>query len=242
MTSPFLGEFLGTAVLIFLGNGVVANCLLRKSKAEGSGWIVITAGWAFAVLAGVFTAIACGSRDAHLNPAVTVGFALSTGDSSKIAPYLVAQILGAMFGASLVWIHFLPHWKETPDPVVKFACFATSPGIRNLPLNFVSEMLGTFVLVFVVGAIFSKNAAGPGLAQGIGPYLVASLVWGIGLSLGGTTGYAINPARDLGPRMMHAFLPIAGKGSSDWQYALVPVIGPLAGGSLAGAAMHLLKF
>lgn len=242
MRFPFLGEFLGTAVLIFLGNGVVANCLLRKSKAEGSGWIVVTAGWAFAVLAGVFTAIACGSHDANLNPAVTVGFALFTGDTSKIAPYFVAQVLGAMLGALLVWLHFLPHWKETPDPDVKLACFATSPAIRNLPLNFVSEMLGTFILVFVVGAIFSKNSAGPGLAQGIGPYLVASLVWGIGLSLGGTTGYAINPARDLGPRTMHAFLPIAGKGPSDWQYAIVPVAGPLVGGLFAGAAMRFLKF
>ena len=242
MTSPFLGEFLGTAVLIFLGNGVVAGVVLRKSKAEAAGWIVITAGWAFAVLAGVFTAIACGSKDAHLNPAVTVGFALSTGDTSKIGPYFLAQLLGAMLGATLVWLHYLPHWKETPDPAAKLACFSTSPAIRNLPLNLFSEMSATFVLVFVVGAIFSKNAAGSGLAPGIGPYLVASLVWGIGLSLGGTTGYAINPARDLGPRMMHAFLPMSGKGGSDWGYALVPLAGPLAGGLLAGEVMRLLNF
>lgn len=242
MKSPFVGELLGTAVLILLGNGVVANVLLRKSKGEGSGWIVITAGWAFAVLAGVFTALACGSKDAHLNPAVTLGFALSTGENSKIAPYLLAQMLGAMLGAALVWLHYLPHWNETPDPAAKLACFATHPAIRNLPLNFLSETIGTFVLVFVVGAIFSKAAAGPGIAQGLGPYLVSSLVWGIGLSLGGTTGYAINPARDLGPRTMHAILPIAGKGLSDWGYAFVPVLGPLAGGLLAGAAMRILKF
>ena len=242
MTFPFLGEFLGTAVLIFLGNGVVANVLLRKSKGEGSGWIVITAGWAFAVLAGVFTAIACGSRDAHLNPAVTVGFALATGDSSKITPYLLAQVLGAMLGALLVWLHYLPHWRETPDPAAKLACFATSPAIRNPPLNFLSELLATFILVFVVGAIFSRSASAPGLPPGIGPYLVASLVWGIGLSLGGTTGYAINPARDFGPRTMHAFLPIAGKGGSDWRYAVVPIAGPIAGGLLAGVAMRFLGF
>jgi glycerol uptake facilitator protein len=242
VTSPFLGEFLGTAVLIFLGNGVVAGVLLRKSKAEASGWIVITSGWAFAVLAGIFTAIACGSKDAHLNPAVTIGFALFKGDGSKIVPYVFAQLLGAMLGAALVWLHYLPHWKETPDPDAKLACFSTSPAIRNFPLNLFSEISATFVLVFVVGAIFSKSAAGPGLAPGLGPYLVASLVWGIGLSLGGTTGYAINPARDLGPRTMHALLPIAGKGASDWGYALVPIAGPLLGGLLAGAAMHLLNF
>jgi glycerol uptake facilitator protein len=242
VTSPFVGELLGTAVLILLGNGVVATVLLRKSKGEGSGWIVITAGWAFAVLAGVFTALACGSKDAHLNPAVTLGFAFYTGDGSKIAPYFLAQTLGAMLGASLVWLHYLPHWRETPDPAAKLACFSTSPAIRNLPLNLLSETIATFVLVFVVGAIFSRNAAERGLAQGLGPYLVGSLVWGIGLSLGGTTGYAINPARDFGPRTMHALLPIAGKGHSDWGYAFVPVAGPLLGGLLAGAAMRVLKF
>jgi glycerol uptake facilitator protein len=139
-------------------------------------------------------------------------------------------------------LHYFPHWQETPDPGAKLACFSTGPAIRNLPFNFLSETLATFVLVFVVGAIFSKSAAGPGIAQGLGPYLVASLVWGIGLSLGGATGYAINPARDLGPRTMHALLPIAGKGQSDWGYALVPVAGPLLGGLLAGAAMRLLQF
>jgi glycerol uptake facilitator len=240
MTSAFLGEFLGTMILILLGNGVVAGVLLKKSKVEGSGWIVITAGWAFAVMAGVFTAIACGSSDAHLNPAVTLGFAVRAGNFSKVAPYFVAQMLGALAGAVLVWLHYLPHWRETEDRGAKLACFCTAPAIRNVVANVVSEIIGTFVLVFVVGAIFSRSVAatGPGA---IGPYLVGSLVWGIGLSLGGTTGYAINPARDFGPRLAHAILPVAGKGGSDWRYATVPVIGPLLGGALAGWMVRLVE-
>ena len=240
MTSPWLGEFLGTMILILLGDGVVAAVLLKRSKAEGSGWMVITAGWAFAVMAGVFTAIACGSRDGHLNPAVTLGFAVRDGSFSKFAPYLAAQMLGAMSGAALVWLHHLPHWKETPDKAAKLACFCTAPAIRNSIANLVSEVIATFVLVFVVGAIFSKNVAAGGPAAGLGPYLVGSLVWGIGLSLGGPTGYAINPARDLGPRIAHALLPIAGKGESDWNYAPIPVIGPLVGGAAGGLLLRLL--
>jgi glycerol uptake facilitator protein len=240
MTSPLLGEFLGTMVLIVLGNGVVAGVLLKRSKAEGSGWIVITAGWAFAVMAGVFTAIACGSSDAHLNPAVTLGFAARSGDFSKFVPYVVAQLLGAIAGASLVWLHYLPHWKETPDGSIKRACFCTAPAIRQVIPNLVSEVIGTFVLVFVVGAIFSKAVGATGPAPGLGAYLVGSLVWGIGLSLGGTTGYAINPARDLGPRIAHALLPVAGKVDSDWSYASIPVVGPLLGGALAGLALRVL--
>lgn len=234
MTSPFLGEFLGTAVLIFLGDGVCANVLLNRSKAEGSGWIVVTAGWAFAVMAGIFTAMACGSKDAHINPAVTVGFAISSGDYSKVASYTVAQMLGAIVGAMVVWVHFLPHWRETADSRLKRLCFCTEPAIRNTATNLVSEVLGTFVLVFVVACIFSKTVASTGLAGGLAPFLVGSLVWGIGLCLGGTTGYAINPARDLGPRIAHAILPIAGKGKSEWSYASIPVLGPLVGGALAG--------
>jgi glycerol uptake facilitator protein len=239
MTSAFLGEFLGTMILILLGNGVVAGVLLKKSKAEGSGWIVITAGWAFAVMAGVFTSIACGSSDAHLNPAVTLGFAVRAGDFSKVGPYFAAQMLGALAGASLVWLHYLPHWKETQDAGAKLACFCTAPAIRSVVSNLVSEIIGTFVLVFVVGAIFSHSVAatGPGA---LGPYLVGSLVWGIGLSLGGTTGYAINPARDFGPRLAHAILPVAGKGGPDWSYAAVPVIGPLVGGALAGWMLRVV--
>jgi len=242
MHSPLLGEFLGTMMLIFLGDGVVAGVLLKRSKAEASGWMVITTGWAIAVMVGVFTAIAAGSADAHLNPAVTLGFALRSGDFSKFGPYFVAQMFGAILGSALVWLHYLPHWKETPDPSAKRACFCTAPAIRNFLPNLVSEIIATFVLVFAVGAIFSRSVSAAGPAAGLGPYLVASLVWGIGLSLGGTTGYAINPARDLGPRIAHAILPIAGKGGSDWTYAPIPVIGPLVGGALAGAAMRFLSF
>jgi len=240
MTSPFLGEFLGTMILILLGDGVVAGVLLKRSKAEGAGWMVITAGWAFAVMAGVFTAVACGSSDAHLNPAVTLGFAVRAGSFGKCLPYIAAQLLGAIAGATLVWLHYLPHWKETPDAGLKLACFCTTPAIRNAVANLISEIIGTAVLVFVVGAIFSKAiaAGGPGA---LGPYLVASLVWGIGLSLGGTTGYAINPARDMGPRLAHAILPIAGKGGSDWSYAGIPVAGPLLGGALAGWLLRFLS-
>lgn len=242
MTSPFLGEFMGTAVLILLGNGVVANVLLKKSKGEGGGWIVISAGWAFAVLCGVITAVACGSRDAHLNPAVTLGFAVVSGDFSKLVPYIAAQLLGAIAGATLVWLQYLPHWKETTEPGLKLACYSTSPAIRHPASNAISEIIGTFVLVFIAGAIFSRAVAGSGYPPGFGPYLVGLLVWAIGLSLGGPTGYAINPARDLGPRIAHAILPIAGKGTSDWGYALVPVIGPLIGGSIAGVAVRALRF
>ncbi len=242
MTSPFFGEFMGTLVLILLGDGVVAGVLLKRSKAEGSGWLVITGGWAFGVMAGVFTAMACGSRDAHINPAVTLGFAITSGNYAKVLPYMTAQLLGAFAGASLVWLHYLPHWRETPDPASKLACFCTAPAIRSAVANLISEMIGTFVLVFVVGAIFSKAVALTGPAAGLGPYLVASLVWGIGLSLGGTTGYAINPARDFGPRLAHAVLPIAGKGGSDWKYAAIPILGPLIGGALAGRLMHLAGF
>ncbi len=242
MASPWLGEFMGTFVLILLGNGVVAGVLLKRSKAEGSGWIVITAGWAFAVMAGVFTAIACGSSDAHLNPAVTVGFAFSSGNFDKVLPYASAQLLGAFAGAALVWLHYLPHWKETPDADHKRACFCTAPAIRNTAANLLSEIVGTFVLVFVVEAIFSKAVAGTGFTAGLGPYLVGALIWGIGLSLGGTTGYAINPARDLGPRLAHAALPIAGKGVSDWSYAAIPIVGPLAGGAMAGILARIIHF
>jgi glycerol uptake facilitator protein len=234
------GEFMGTLVLVLLGDGVVANVVLKHSKAEGAGWMVITSGWAFAVMAGVFTAIACGSVDAHLNPAVTMGFAVSSGQFAKLAPYVVAQMAGAFMGAILVWLHFLPHWRETTDQGLKLGCFCTGPAIRSFAANLVSEILGTLVLVLVVGAIFSKAVAVTGPASGLGPYLVAALVWGIGLSLGGTTGYAINPARDLGPRIAHAVLPIAGKGGSDWGYAIVPVLGPLIGGGLAGMLLRAI--
>ena len=242
MDKRLLGEFMGTMVLILLGNGVVAGVLLRKSKAEGAGWMVITAGWALAVMAGVFVAIACGSKDAFLNPAVTLGFAISSGNYSKLVPFVAAELLGAFVGAALVWVHYLPHWKETADSSLKLAVFCTGPAIRNVVANLLSEIIGTFVLVFVAGAIFSRAVAKDGPSAGLGPYLVGCLVWAIGLSLGGTTGYAINPARDLGPRIAHAVLPISGKGHSDWGYASIPVLGPLVGGGLAGVLLHTLSF
>lgn len=243
MHSPFVGEFMGTLVLILLGDGVVANVLLKRSKAEGGGWMVVTTGWCFAVLAGIFAAVACGSRDAHINPAITLGFAVMTGDYSKVGPFMTAQMLGAFVGAVLVWLHFLPHWKETPDASLKLHVFCTAPAIRRPVANIVSEIIGTFVLVFVAAAIASKSVAGAaGLPSGLGAYLVSCLVWGIGLSLGGTTGYAINPARDLAPRIAHALLPIASKGTSDWGYAPVPVMGPLIGGALAGVLVRAMHF
>ena len=240
MASPILGELVGTLVLILLGNGVVAGVLLKKSKGENAGWLAITAGWAFAVFAGVFTAIACGSSDAHLNPAVTFGFAVASGDFTKVVPYVLAQLVGAFIGAMIVWIHYAPHWQLTGDPDLKLGTFCTIPAVRHVPSNLASEIIGTFVLVLVVAAIFSKRVAATGLAAGIGPYLVGSLVWGIGLSLGGTTGYAINPARDLGPRIAHAILPIPAKRDADWRYAPIPVIGPLVGGGLAGLFARLV--
>jgi glycerol uptake facilitator protein len=240
MTSALLGEFMGTMVLILLGNGCVANVVLKHSKAQGSGWMVVTTGWAFAVMSAVFVAIACGSRDAHINPAVTLGFAVATGNFAKVVPYSAAQMLGAFAGSVLVWIHFGPHWKVTEDPELKRACFCGVPAIRNFAANLVSEIICTFVLVFVVGAIFSKAVLTTGLAGGLGPYLVGCLVWGIGLSLGGTTGYTMNPARDFPTRIAHAVLPIAGKGGSDWGYAPIPVLGSLVGGTLAGLLLRTL--
>jgi glycerol uptake facilitator protein len=242
MTSNFLGEFMGTLMLILLGNGVVASVLLKRTKAEGSGWIVITTGWGFAVMAGVFTAIACGSAGAHINPAVTLGLAITTGNFSHVGSFILAQMLGAIVGAAMVWLHFLPHWEVTEDPGLKLACFSTSPAIPRFGSNLFSEMVGTFVLIFVIAAIGSKAVSATGLTAGLGPYLVGMLVWAIGLSLGATTGYAINPARDLGPRIAHALLPIHKKGGSNWRYAPVPVIGPLLGATLAGILVRVVGF
>lgn len=241
MPHGVFGEFMGTMVLILMGNGVVANVLLKKSKDEGAGWMAISTGWALAVMAGVFTAIACGS-EGHLNPAVTLGAAVSSGDFGKVAWYTAAQMAGAIAGACLVWLHYLPHWPVTPDAGLKRACFCTAPAIRNPMANLLSEIIGTFVLVLVAGAIFSKAVAAAGPVAGLGPYLVGCVVWGIGLSLGGTTGYAINPARDLGPRIAHAILPISNKDGSDWGYAAVPIVGPLLGGALAGLLARQVHF
>ena len=226
-TSNFIGELLGTLVLILLGDGVVANILLKGSKGENGGWIVVTAAWGFAVMCGVFIAQKFGSPDAHLNPAITIAMAVKSGDWSNVAPFIAAQMIGAFLGATLVWLAYLPHWAITEDKGAKLGVFATAPAIRNTTGNLISEIIGTIVLI-VVSSSFTAD-----LPNGFAPYLVGMLVWSIGLSLGGPTGYAINPARDLGPRIAHAILPISGKGTSDWSYAWIPVVGPIIGGILA---------
>ena len=220
---------MGTLIVILMGEGVNAAVTLKQSKAEAAGWMVIAAGWGFAVFCGVVTAIACGSPGAHLNPAVTIAIAVKTGNFSQLVPFILAQFLGAFVGATLVWLFYFPHWKLTEDPSAKLGVFCTAPAIRNTLSNLFCEILGTAVLIIVVGSIGAKTFAAAGPAPGLAPYLVAILVWSIGLSLGGTTGYAINPARDLGPRIAHALLPIAGKGGSDWGYAPIPVLGPVIG-------------
>ncbi|GAB2763932.1 MIP/aquaporin family protein [Rhabdobacter roseus] len=242
-TSPFIGELIGTLVLILLGNGVVANVVLKQTKGENAGLMAITTGWAFAVVMGVFTANAFGSPDAHINPAVTIAFAVLNQDFSQVGTYFLAQLMGAFLGAALVWLHYLPHWKVTPEPGDKLACFSTGPAIRAAGPNFISELLGTLLLIIGIVAI-SKAGAIPengAIPSGLGPYLVGLLVWSIGLSLGGTTGYAINPARDLGPRLAHAVLPIPNKGTSDWRYAWIPVAAPLAGAVLAALFLQFFS-
>jgi glycerol uptake facilitator protein len=229
---PVFGEFLGTLVLILLGDGVVAGVLLNKSKGQNSGWIVITAAWGFAVVCGIFTSLAVGGV-AHLNCAVTLALALGGATPwSQVGGLVAGQFAGAFVGALLVWLAYLPHWAETPDQGLKLAVFCTGPAIRNLPANFLTEVIGTAMLVIIGFALGSKGVSPTGLPAGYGPFMWGILVWSIGMSLGGPTGYAINPNRDLGPRIAHAVLPIAGKGGSDWGYALVPVIGPLVGGGI----------
>jgi glycerol uptake facilitator protein len=226
----FLAEVFGTGLLILLGDGVVAGVLLAKSKAQNAGWIVITAAWAFAVFVGVV--VAGPISGAHLNPAVTIGLAVQGATPwDRVPVYLAGEFVGAFIGAILVVIHYWDHFKETEDQGLKLAVFSTAPNIRNYGLNFVSEVIGTFVLVFVVLA-FGTNGSAAGLAA-LGALPVALLVFSIGMSLGGTTGYAINPARDLGPRIIHAILPVPGKGQSDWAYSWVPVVGPIVGGIIA---------
>jgi len=232
----FTAELVGTAILIILGDGVVANVLLARSKAQNAGWIVITAGWGFAVMAAVY--VVGSVSGAHINPAVTFAVALTNSNFGwgTALYYWAAQFIGAFIGAVVVYLHFLPHWEATEDPGLKLAVFSTGPAIRNTVTNLISEIIGTFILAFgVFGITSSANKVGA-----LAALLVGLLVFGIGLSLGGPTGYAINPARDLGPRIAHALLPIAGKGDSDWAYSWIPVVGPIIGGGLGALAYQAL--
>jgi glycerol uptake facilitator len=241
----YIGEFIGTMILIILGDGVVAGVLLRNSKAENSGWIVITFGWGLAVAVAVYCVFQFSG--AFINPAVTIAFAVTGGLEWALVPgYIIAQFLGAFVGAVLVWLAYLPHWAETEDEGLKLGVFCTAPAIYNTPANIITEIIGTFVLVFGIFGLTANAGAVPGdlsavIVSGLNPLLVGLLVVGIGLSLGGPTGYAINPARDLGPRIAHAVLPIAGKGGNDWGYAWIPVVGPIIGGIL-GAVLFTLLF
>jgi len=241
----YIGEVIGTMILIILGDGVVAGVLLRNSKAENSGWIVITFGWGMAVAVAVY----CVGQfsGAHINPAVTISLAV-TGqfDWALVPGYIIAQFIGAFIGGVIVWLAYLPHWVETEDEGLKLGVFCTAPAIYNTPANLVTEIIGTFMLVFGISGILANAAAVGGgaaavIGSGLNPLLVGLLVLGIGLSLGGPTGYAINPARDLGPRIAHAVLPIAGKGGNDWGYSWIPVVGPIIGGIL-GAVLFTLLF
>ena len=240
----YIAEFIGTMILIILGDGVVAGVLLRNSKAENSGWIVITFGWAMAVAVAVY----CVGQfsGAHINPAVTIALA-TTGqfEWGMVPGYVIAQFLGAFTGGVIVWLAYLAHWGETEDAGLKLGVFCTAPAIYNTPANIITEIIGTFVLVFGVLGIVGNASAIPGdlsavIATGLNPLLVGLLVLGIGLSLGGPTGYAINPARDLGPRIAHAVLPIAGKGGNDWGYSWIPVVAPIIGGILGAVAYTVL--
>ncbi|CAA9404066.1 MAG: Glycerol uptake facilitator protein [uncultured Rubrobacteraceae bacterium] len=242
----YLAEFIGTMILIILGDGVVAGVLLKNSKAENSGWIVITVGWAMAVTVAVY----CVGQfsGAHINPAVTIGLAATGQFEWLMVPgYIIAQLLGALVGAVIVWLAYLPHWAPTEDAGLKLGVFSTAPAYRATGPNLITEIIGTAVLLFgVLGIGANAGAVGGDLsaviATGLNPLLVGLLVLGIGLSLGGPTGYAINPARDLGPRIAHAILPIAGKGSSDWEYSWIPIVGPIIGGIIGAALFVLLGF
>ncbi|HEY1108601.1 MAG TPA: MIP/aquaporin family protein [Opitutaceae bacterium] len=244
--NPYIAEFIGTALLVLFGNGVVANIVLAKTKGNGGGWICITAGWAFAVAIAVF---AVGRiSGAHLNPAVTLALAsIGSFNATLVFGYILAQLAGAFFGAVLVYLSYLAHWAPTADAGAKLACFSTAPAVRNNAAAVVTEFIGTGTLLFCVLA-FGKVVAGASTDQAawaatvgmwFGPALVGLLIFGLGLSLGGPTGYALNPARDLGPRLAHALLPIPGKGGSDWGYAWVPVLAPILGG-IAGAQLFKL--
>lgn len=242
--TALVAEFIGTALLLLMGTGVVANVILEKTKGNGGGWMVITTGWALGVFIGVV--VAAPYSGAHLNPAVSFGLAIAGSFSWQLLPsYVLAQLLGAASGAFLVWIMYHDHLKATPSAAAKLAVFSTGPAIRNNPVNFFCEIVGTFVLLFVVlyttGVSLADEQNTPVGLGALGALPVALLVWVIGLSLGGTTGYAINPARDLGPRIMHQLLPIEGKGSSDWGYGWIPVVAPLVGAGLAALLYRWLE-
>ena len=233
--TAFISEFIGTGILILLGNGVVANVLLNKTYGHNSGWIVITFGWAIAVFVAVFTSGA--ASGAHLNPAITISLAFKTGDWSRVPVYLGGQMLGAMLGSTLVWVHYRKHYDATEDADARMATFCTAPAIKNTFQNLLSEIIGTFVLV--LGVLFiSKPTDTLGALDALP---VALLVLSIGLSLGGSTGYAINPARDLGPRIIHAILPMKGKRDSNWSYSWIPIVGPISGGILAVLLFNLIQ-
>ena len=240
--SPFIAEIIGTFLLILLGGGVVANVVLEKTKSNDHGWMVITTAWGLAVFVGVV--VAAPYSGAHLNPAVSIGLALAGKFNWAMVPaYTLAQFIGAMLGALFVWLFYKDHFDATEDKDLKRVIFCTAPAIRNPISNLFSEIVGTFVLVFVVlyftDATINESESIIGLGS-LGALPVAFLVWAIGLSLGGTTGYAINPARDLGPRIMHAIMPIKNKGGNDWGYAWIPVVGPIIGAVIAGALMLML--
>ena len=229
--SLYIGEFIGTMILIILGNGVLANVILRRSKAEGAGWMVITVGWALAVVFGVYCAIAAGAWYADINPVLTIIRGFMGGYTLlEMIGVIASQILGAFVGACIVWIHFYPHWKETEESELILAVFTTGPAIRNAWTNLISEIIGTAMLVFPFFALTSGKVWS--IPAYLLPCIVGFLIWAIGLSLGGTTCYALYPARDFGPRLAHALLPIKGKGASDWSYAWVPIVGPLIGGGV----------
>lgn len=232
--SPFIAEFVGTSILLLLGNGVVANVVLSKTKGNGGGWIVISFGWAMAVFVGVYASAA--ASGAHLNPAITIGLALNTGDWSNVPLYIAAQMLGAMFGSFLVWLSYRQHFDATENKDLKLAVFCTTPAIKSPVNNFVSEMIGTFLLM--IGVLFISKADMKLGALDALP--VAFLVLAIGLSLGGSTGYAINPARDFGSRLAHFILPIKNKRDSDWSYSWIPVLGPITGAVLAAVVFKIL--
>jgi len=239
MIEKMIFEFLGTMILILMGDGVCANVSLEKSKAKGAGWVVVTFAWGLAVMCGVF--VAGPYTGAHLNPAVSIGLALAgTFSWDLVVPYIVAQMLGGFVGAVLVYLYFKDHYDATPDADAKLGTFCTIPAIRNMGRNLLSEVIGTFVLVYVILAIGNAGNT-PELGMGsLGAFPVTFLIVAIGMSLGGTTGYAINPARDLAPRFAHFLLPIKGKRDSDWGYAWVPVVGPIIGGAIAAALFILV--